>query len=59
MLRSIPFIFILTLGTINSAFGDTYGGTSLDYGIPHAGKDRAHGSIIIGKRFSQDNYQRS
>ena len=56
MLRFILLLFILTLESINTAFGDTYGGTSLDYGIPHAGKDRIHGSIFIGKRFSQDSY---
>ena len=56
MLRFISILFILTLRTINTAFGDTYGGTSLDYGIPHTGKDRVHGSIVIGTRFSQDSY---
>ena len=56
MLRFISLLFILTLGTINTALGDTYGGTSIDYGIPHAGKDRIHGSIVIGTRFSQDSY---
>ena len=56
MLRFILLLFILTLESINTAFGDTYGGTSLDYGIPHAGKDRIHGSIVIGNRFSQDGY---
>ncbi len=56
MLRFISLLFILTLGTMNTAIGDTYGGTSLDYGIPHAGKDRFHGSIVIGTRFSQNSY---
>ena len=56
MLKFILLLFILTLGMINTAFGDTYAGSSLDYGIPHAGKDRIHGSIVIGNRFSQDSY---
>ena len=56
MLRFFSLLFILTVGTINTAFGDIYGGASLDYGSPHSGKDRIHGSIIIGNRFSQGNY---
>ena len=56
MLRFISLLFVLALGTINTAFGDIYGGASLDYGSPHSGKDRVHGSIIIGNRFSQEIY---
>ena len=56
MLRFILLLFALTTGAINTAFGDIYGGASLDYGSPHAGKDRIHGSIIIGNRFSQKVY---
>ena len=56
MLRFISLLFVLALGTINTAFGDIYGGSGLDYGSPHAGKDRAHASIIIGNRFFQENY---
>ena len=56
MLRFISLLFLLTIGKINTAFGDIYGGSGLDYGSPHAGKDRIHGSIIIGNRFSQENY---
>ena len=56
MLKFISLFFVLTLGTINTAFGDIYGGASLDYGSPHSGKDRIHGSIIIGNRFSQGYY---
>ena len=56
MVRFISFLLILTIGIIKPAFGDIYGGASLDYGSPHAGKDRIHGSIIIGNRFSESNY---
>ena len=56
MVRFISLLFVLALGTINTAFGDIYGGSGLDYGSPHAGKDRTHASIIIGNRFFQENY---
>ena len=56
MLRFVSILFALTIGIIKPAFGEIYGGGSLDYGSPHAGKDRIHGSIIIGNRFSQGNY---
>ena len=56
MVRFISILFVLTIGIIKSAFGDIYGGAGLDYGSPHAGKDRIHGSIIIGNRFSQESY---
>ena len=56
MLRFVSILFALTIGIIKPAFGEIYGGGSLDYGSPHAGKDRIHGSIIIGNRFSQEGY---
>jgi len=56
MVRFISLLFILTIEIIKPAFGDIYGGASLDYGFPHAGKDRIHGSIIIGNKFSQESY---
>ena len=56
MVRFISIIFVLTIGIIKPAFGDIYGGAGLDYGSPHAGKDRVHGSIIIGNRSSQESY---
>ena len=56
MLRFISLLLLLAIGKINTAFGDIYGGSGLDYGSPHAGKDRIHGSIIIGNRFSQEGY---
>ena len=56
MVKFISFLFILTIGLIKPVFGQIYGGASLDYGSPHAGKDRIHGSIIIGNRFSQETY---
>ena len=56
MVRFFSLLFGLTVGIINTAFGDIYGGASLDYGRPHSGKDRIHGSIIIGNKLSQGNY---
>ena len=56
MVRFVSILFVLAIGIIKPAFGEIYGGAGLDYGSPHAGKDRIHGSIIIGNRFSQEGY---
>ena len=56
MVRFVSILFVLTIGMIKPSFSEIYGGGSLDYGSPHAGKDRIHGSIIIGNRFSQETY---
>ena len=56
MLRFLSILFVLTIGIIKPAFGNIYGGAGVDYGSPHAGKDRIHGSIIIGSRFSKKSY---
>ena len=56
MFRALTLFLFASIPFLNFANADIYGGTSLDYGIPHSGKERVHGSIIIGNRAETDNY---
>ncbi len=50
MIRYISLFFSINYLIINTALAEVYGGLGFDYGFPHSGNERSHGSILVGNR---------
>ena len=56
MFKFVIILFSFTMLLVNFAWANIYGGVGADYGLPHSGSERLHGSIILGTRVDSGFY---